>query len=43
MVERFSCDTDIREDEVIQSTIVKIIERSGANTVSEVAGVEIVS
>lgn len=43
MVERFSSDTDVREDEVIQSTIVKIIERSGASTVSEIAGVEIVS
>ncbi len=43
MVERFNSDADVRTDEVIQSTIVKIIERSGANTVSLVAGIDIVS
>ena len=33
MVERFPSKTDAREDEAIQSAIVKMIERSGANTV----------
>jgi hypothetical protein len=33
MVERFRSKTDAREDEAIQSAIVKMIERSGANTV----------
>ncbi|MGP4844710.1 hypothetical protein ACTXGQ_11305 [Marinobacter sp. 1Y8] len=40
--QRFSSETDAREDENIQSIIVKIIERSGANTVTEVDGVSIV-
>ena len=33
MVETFKSKTDAREDEVIQSAIVKMIERSGAKTV----------
>jgi hypothetical protein len=33
MVERFRSKADAREDEVIQSAIVKMIERSGARTV----------
>ncbi|MFT4631060.1 MAG: hypothetical protein ACI8PP_001653 [Candidatus Pseudothioglobus sp.] len=33
MVERFRSKTDAREDEVIQSAIVKMIERSKAKTV----------
>jgi hypothetical protein len=33
MVERFRSKTDAREDEVIQSAIVKMIERAGAKTV----------
>jgi len=32
--ERFSTETDIREDTVVQSTIIKLIDRSGAQTVS---------
>lgn len=31
--ERFASKTDAREDEVIQSALVKMIERSGAQTV----------
>ncbi len=31
--ENFCTESDIREDEAIQSTIVKIIDRSGAKTV----------
>jgi len=34
MVERFRSKTDAREDEVIQSAIVKMIERSKAKTVA---------
>ena len=33
---------DVREDEAIQSVLVKIIERSNANTVTEVAGISII-
>jgi hypothetical protein len=33
--ERFSSKSDAREDEVIQSALVKMIERSGAKTVSQ--------
>ena len=35
----FSSDTDARNDESIQSTLVKIIERSDVKTVVEVEGV----
>ena len=35
----FSSNTDARKDEAIQSTLVKVIERSGARTVVEVEGV----
>lgn len=38
-VERFRTQGDAREDDVIQSSIVKIIERSGAKTVALVEGV----
>lgn len=41
MEESFQSKTDAREDEVIQSAIVKIIERSEAKTVKEVEGVTI--
>ena len=34
LTETFSTETDIREDESIQSTIVKIIERANAQSVS---------
>lgn len=37
--ERFSCDTDIRENELIQTTLLKIIERADANSVIEIDGV----
>ena len=36
-------ENDVREDETIQSTLVKIIERTNANTVSEVDGVSIIN
>lgn len=39
--ERFSSDTDIRENEVIQTTLLKIIERANVNTVIETEGVSI--
>lgn len=42
-VERFSSKIDAREDEVIQSAIVKMIERSEAKTVVQVDGVLIVA
>ena len=37
--ERFSSESDVRENEVIQSALVKIIQRANANSVIEVAGV----
>ena len=43
MEQRFSSAEDVRQDEVIQSVLVKIIERCGANTVTEVATVAIQS
>ena len=39
--ERFISATDARESEVIQTTLVKIIERSNANSVIETPGVSI--
>ncbi|MFC1233447.1 hypothetical protein [Vibrio sp. F74] len=41
MEERFASKTDAREDEVIQTTLLKVIERANANTVLEVEGVSI--
>ncbi|MES2824845.1 MAG: hypothetical protein V4732_14670 [Pseudomonadota bacterium] len=41
-IERFSSKLDAREDETIQSALVKIIERSGAKTVSQAEGVSVV-
>jgi len=38
----FSSKDDAREDETIQSILVKIIERANANTVTEVDGVSII-
>ena len=35
-------ESDIREDEAIQSVLVRIIERADANTVTEVDGVSII-
>jgi len=40
-MQKFSSGTDVREDETIQSVLVKIIERAEPKTVSEVAGVTI--
>jgi hypothetical protein len=37
--EKFLSESDVRKDETIQTTIVKIIERAEAKTVIEVAGV----
>ncbi|WP_021021013.1 hypothetical protein [Vibrio gazogenes] len=34
-IQRFTSDKDAREDEAIQSVLLKIIERAGANTVLE--------
>jgi hypothetical protein len=41
MEERFSSETDARESEVIQTALVKIIERANATSVIEAAGVSI--
>lgn len=41
--QRFVSKQDIREDEAIQSVLVKIIERANANTVTEVAGTGIIA
>ena len=37
--ERFSCETEIRDNEVIQTTLLKIIERANVNSVIEIEGV----
>lgn len=42
MEERFQSTTDAREDEIIQSAIVKMIERSEAKTVKQSTAVEII-
>ena len=42
-VERFSSKIDAREDEVIQSALVKMIERSEAKTVVQIDGVSVVA
>lgn len=39
--QKFVCETDVREDETIQSVLVKIIDRADANSVMEVEGVAI--
>ena len=41
--ERFTSSMDAREDEVIQSALVKMIERTGAKTVLQVEGVGIIA
>ena len=38
--EKFTTESDIREDETIQSAIVKMIERSGAQSVTLSEGVK---
>ena len=40
--QKFVSENDAREDETIQSTLVKIIERANASTVEEIDGVSIV-
>jgi hypothetical protein len=42
-VERFSSKIDAREDEVIQSALVKMIERSEAKTVAQAEGICVVA
>lgn len=42
MVEKFQSKSDAREDEVIQSAIVKMIERSEAKTVKLAEAIEVV-
>ncbi len=42
MEERFQSQSDAREDQVIQSAIVKIIERSEAKTIKQADRVEVV-
>lgn len=42
MEERFQSNSDAREDEAIQSAIVKMIERSEARTVKQVTTIEII-
>lgn len=39
--QRFSSETDVREHEVIQSALVKIIERADAKSVIEAEGVSV--
>lgn len=41
MEERFKSKADVREDEVIQSAIVKMIERSEAKTVKSCSDVQL--
>jgi len=42
-VQRFSSESDVRYDESIQSVLLKIIERAGAASVVETAGVAILN
>jgi hypothetical protein len=42
MEERFKSKSDAREDEVIQSAIVKMIERSEAKTIRQSEGLKVV-
>ena len=39
--ERFSCETELRANELIQTTLLKIIERANVNSVIEVEGVAV--
>ncbi|OBT09396.1 hypothetical protein A9264_08990 [Vibrio sp. UCD-FRSSP16_10] len=39
--ERFSCETEIRNNELIQTTLLKVIERANAKSVIEVEGVTV--
>ncbi|MGF1724229.1 hypothetical protein [Photobacterium nomapromontoriensis] len=40
--QKFVSENDVRDDETIQSVLVKIIERAGANSVIEREGVAII-
>lgn len=40
--QKFVSETDVREDETIQSVLVKIIDRADANSVMEVEGTAII-
>jgi hypothetical protein len=42
MEERFHCQSDAREDQVIQSAIVKMIERTKAKTIKQANSIEVV-
>ena len=40
--QKFSSEGDVRKDETIQTTLLKVIERADAKTVLEVAGVSLI-
>ncbi|MBT4079348.1 MAG: hypothetical protein HOD58_11865 [Gammaproteobacteria bacterium] len=40
--QKLASNSDARKDEAIQSVLVKIIERSNANTVTEISGTSII-
>ena len=40
--QKFSCEGDARNDETIQTTLLKVIERADAKTVLEIKGVSII-
>ncbi|MFT4653028.1 MAG: hypothetical protein ACI82S_000671 [Patiriisocius sp.] len=40
--ERFSSQTDAREDETIQTALIKIIDRANANSVTQTDGVTVI-
>ena len=41
--QKFSCEGDVRKDETIQTTLLKVIERADAKTVLETAGISIIT
>lgn len=43
MLETFNSDTDIRKDETVQTTIIKIIDRVNAKTVTLEEGVSLLA
>lgn len=40
--QKFSSESDVRQDESIQTTLLKVIERADAKTVLEVEGVSLI-
>ena len=40
--EKFSGENDVRKDQSIQTTLLKIIERTNAKTVTEIEGVSLI-